>query len=301
VTRADTGHRKKSGPASNAEAAREIIVAARNRGQTALSEHEAKQVLRLYGIPVTREEVVPTVDALVATLANFELPVVLKVDSPEILHKTEAGLVSLGCASVDHAEAEFRRIMSKSREHYPTATIGGVLVQEMVTESVVECIVGMKKDPQFGPTILFGLGGIFVEVFEDVSLGVAPLTEADAASMIREIRGFKILSGARGRAKADMVATEDAILKMSQLALDLEPEIREIDINPLMVCPEGRGAKAVDALMLLESQADPSCHPTRSPIAEISDTCMIESLEREQANTPSMRTGTVLARRSVNG
>jgi acyl-CoA synthetase (NDP forming) len=251
--RAETGPRTEPGPLPSAEAARALIGAARSRGQTSLSEHEAKQVLKLYEIPVTREEVVAEPGALAATVGTLTFPLVLKVDSPDILHKTEAGLVSLGCASVDEAETEFRRIMTQSRERYPAAAINGVLVQEMVTGPVVECIVGTKMDAQFGPTVLFGLGGIFVEVFEDVSLRVTPLTEADAVSMIREVKGFKILSGARGRAKADIAATEDVILKMSRLALELEGEIAEIDINPLMVRPEGQGVIAVDALMVLES------------------------------------------------
>jgi acyl-CoA synthetase (NDP forming) len=253
ATKVESSPRNQSGPSVGAAAAKSIIAAARGRGQTCLSEHEAKEVLKLYGIPVTREVVVTKVDALAEALDAFEFPVVLKVDSPDILHKTEAGLVSLGCASADEAEVEFLRIMTRSRERYPTATINGVLVQEMVTAPVAECIVGAKKDAQFGPTVLFGLGGIFVEVFEDVSLGVAPLSREDAASLIREIKGFKILSGARSRPKADVGAAEDVVLKLSRLALDLEREISEIDVNPLMVLPEGQGVMAVDALIVLES------------------------------------------------
>ncbi len=233
-----------------------VIEGALARSQKALSEHQAKQVLAAYGIPVTEERVVRDSGELAGALAELGFPVVLKIDSPDILHKTEAGLVALGCPTAAEAEAALDRILRQAREHFPAALINGVLVQEMVTGSVAECIVGMKKDPHFGPTILFGLGGIFVEVFEDVALRVAPLSEADTRDMIRETRGFKLLAGARGRPKADLVAIEDVLLKMSRLALDLEFYLAEIDINPLMVGPEraegSQAVKAVDALMLLD-------------------------------------------------
>jgi acyl-CoA synthetase (NDP forming) len=252
----DGGRMADQGPLADegrmARRAREVVEAALARGRRSLSEHEAKQVLAAYGIPVTAEQLVMDAGRLATTLAAFEFPVVLKVDSPDILHKTEAGLVALGCRTAEEAEAAFHRIHRQASERYPEATVNGVLVQEMVTGSVAECIVGMKKDPQFGPTILFGLGGVFVEVFEDVALRVAPLTEADATAMIRETKGYKILAGARGRAPADVAAIEDVLLKMSRLALDLEPFLTEIDINPLMVGPEGRSAKAADALILLD-------------------------------------------------
>ena len=249
-----------SGPgATRREQAVAVLEAALARGQKALSEHQAKQVLAAYGIPVTEERLVRDAGELPRALADLEFPMVLKIDSPDILHKTEAGLVALGCHTAAEAEAAFGRISRDAREHFPEALINGVLVQEMVTGSVAECIVGMKKDPQFGPTILFGLGGIFVEVFEDVALRVAPLTPADAAEMIRETKGFKLLAGARGRPKADLAAIEDVLLKMSRLALDLEPYLAEIDVNPLMAGPAdaaaGSGTKAADALMLLDTHA----------------------------------------------
>ena len=238
------------------EKSRSIIEAALARGQRSLSEHEAKQVLADYGIPVTNERLVESADDLTAALRAFELPVVMKIDSPDILHKTEAGLVELGCPTPEHAFATFDRILLRARERYPKAMINGVLVQEMVTGCVAECIVGMKKDPQFGPTILFGLGGIFVEVFGDVALRVAPISPADATEMIRETKGYKLLAGARGRPQADIACVEDVVRKVSELALDLEPYLSEIDINPLMVLEEGRAAKAADALILLDFPSD---------------------------------------------
>jgi acyl-CoA synthetase (NDP forming) len=234
------------------EKSKPVIEAALTGGRRNLSEHEAKQVLAAYGIPVTEERLLADADELGAALREFDLPVVLKIDSPDILHKTEAGLVELGCATAHDAYVAFDRILGRARGRYPEAVISGVLVQEMVTGSVAECIVGMKKDPQFGPTILFGLGGIFVEVFGDVALRVAPLSSTDAAQMIRETKGYKLLTGARGRPKADVAGVEDVLLKLSMLALDLESYVSEIDINPLMVLPDGRSVKAADALILLD-------------------------------------------------
>jgi acetate---CoA ligase (ADP-forming) len=242
-------------PAADAAAAKrrasELIAAARAEGRISLSEHEAKQVLAVYGIPVTAERLITSQEELRGSLQGFSFPVVLKIDSPDILHKTEAGLVELDCRDADAAEKAFGRLMVRAKERYPDARINGVLVQEWVS-ACAECIVGLKRDPQFGPTIMFGLGGIFVEVFGDVALRVAPLSRNDAAEMIRETKGYKILAGARGRPKADVAAIEDVLLKMSRLALDLETEVAEIDINPLMVGVEGRSVKAADALILLD-------------------------------------------------
>jgi succinyl-CoA synthetase beta subunit len=232
-----------------------LIEAALARGQKNLSEHEAKQVLAAYGVPVTRELLVADAGGLATALRSLGLPVVLKIDSPDIPHKTESGLVELGCHRAEDAEAAFDRILLRAKERHPEAQINGILVQEMVSGCVAECIVGMKKDPQFGPTVLFGLGGIFVEVFGDAALRVAPLSHADAVQMIRETKGYKLLTGARGRPKADVAGIEDVLLKISRLALDLEPYLSEIDINPLMVLPEGRSVKAADALILLDSPA----------------------------------------------
>jgi len=236
--------------------ARGVIDGALAGHRSALSEHEAKQVLAAYGIPVTVETLVQRPDELAEVLQTFAFPVVLKIDSPDVLHKTEAGLVALGCATADEARTAFDRISRAASERFPTARVNGVLVQEMVADAVAECIVGMKKDPQFGPAVMFGLGGIFVEVFGDVALRVAPLTQGDAEEMIRETKGFKLLDGARGRPKAAIAAIADVLLKMSQLALDLEPYLAEIDINPLMVGQEGawggRAVMAADALMVLD-------------------------------------------------
>ena len=221
------------------------------RGQTTLGEHQAKQLFAAYDIPVTKEQLIRERSGLASAVDAVPPPVVLKIDSPDILHKTEAGLVELGCGSLQEAERAFDRILARSKESHPTARVNGILVQEMVT-GVAECIIGMKKDPEFGPTVMFGLGGIFVEVFKDVAFRVTPLTPADAAEMVREVKGYALLAGARGRARADVAALEDVLLKVSRLAVELDHYLEEIDINPIVVRPEGMGAVAVDGLIVLD-------------------------------------------------
>ena len=223
------------------------------QGRYQLSEHEATRVLAAYGIPTAREQLVDNLDNLASALRAFQWPVVLKIDSPDILHKTEAGLVTLNCRSLQEAEQAFVRLTRRARERYPQAALHGVLVQEMITEAT-ECIVGMRRDEQFGPAIVFGLGGIFVEVYQDITLRVAPLTKEDASRMVRSIKGYPILAGARGRPPADLEAIEDILLKLSQLSLALEDYVTEIDVNPLMVGSLGRPTKAADALIVMSEK-----------------------------------------------
>ena len=236
--------------AESRSAAMAIINKVIAEGRFSLSEHEGKGVLSAYGIPVTREKMVQSSGELAKVLKDFSLPVAMKVDSPDILHKTEAGIIRLNVSSAAEATAVYEELMEKAHRYNPQARINGVLVQEMVTDSV-ECLIGVSHDPQFGPTVTFGLGGIFVEVMKDVSLRVAPLTERDATRMIRHIKGYKILEGVRGQTPRDITAIRDAILKVSQMAMDLSDVIAEVDINPLMVGAEGKGVKAVDALIVL--------------------------------------------------
>ena len=220
-----------------------------SRTGASLTEHEGKELLSLYGIPVTKEEVATSEKDAVGIAEEIGYPVVMKIDSPDILHKTEAGGLKLGIASADEVRASFSEIMENARKYKSEAKVNGVLVQEMVREGT-EVIVGVKNDPQFGPTILFGLGGVFVEILKDVSVRVAPITRQDAFEMIKEIKGFNILAGARGRAKADIEAIADVLFRVSRMTLDLEDSIAELDINPLIVLPEGKGTRAADALVI---------------------------------------------------
>ncbi len=217
--------------------------------QRALDEYRSKLILAHYDIPIVREEVATSLEEALAIAREIGLPAVLKVLSPDILHKTEARVVRLGIISEEDVKKAYGEILENAKAYKPDATIDGILVQEMVRGGT-EVIVGMSHDPQFGPTVMFGLGGIFVEVYRDVSLRVVPLTRADAEEMIDEVKGSALLGGYRGRQKGDVEGIIDVILKISRLAMDLGEEVRELDINPLIVLEEGRGVKAADALIV---------------------------------------------------
>jgi acetyltransferase len=222
-------------------------------GDKSLGEHDSKALLDLYGIPVTREQVARSSSEAAGLAAEIGFPVVLKIDSPDILHKSEAGAIRLGLQSEEAVIRSYDEIVAGAAAYNPGARINGVLVQEMIGEGT-EVIIGMSQDPQFGPTIAFGLGGIFVEVLKDIALRVAPLSASDAAQMVKGIKGHQILQGTRGKKPADVAAIIDVLLKISRLARDCKDLISEIDINPLIVFDEGGGVKAADALVVLKSR-----------------------------------------------
>lgn len=217
-----------------------------------LSEYVSKQLLAAFRIPVTRQELARSQDEARLKASRIGYPVVLKVDSPDVQHKSDVGAVRLGLTSEEEVASAYQDIMDCVRRANPEAHINGILVQEMLDlESAVEVIVGMVRDSQCGPALLFGLGGIHVEVLEDVALRVAPINEEDAWEMLTEIRGARVLDGVRGRPAVDERAVVDVLLKLSALAVQLEHRISEIDINPLVVFPRGRGAVAADALIVI--------------------------------------------------
>jgi acetyltransferase len=195
--------------------------------------------------------VVTTARDAVRFAEEVGFPVVLKIDSPDILHKSEARAIRLDVDSKDAVTRYYDEIIANARNYNPSATINGVLVQEMIRGGS-EVMIGMSHDSQFGPTIAFGLGGIFVEVLKDISLRIAPLSQSDAGQMIKEIKGYRILEGIRGRKAADIEAVADVLLRISRLALDWKDTISEIDINPLIVFDEGHGVKAADALIVMK-------------------------------------------------
>ena len=219
-----------------------------------LPEHAAKQALAAYGIGVTRETLAINAAAAVAAAHAIGYPVALKVQSPDIPHKTEAHVVKLGLNSAASVAAAFDEIMRNARAYRPGARIEGVLVQEMVSGGI-EAILGVTNDPLFGPAVMFGLGGIFAEVLKDVSFRMAPVTHSVALEMIDEIKGSAVLKGARGAPPSDIDALADAIVRVSAMAVDLQDHMAELDINPLFVFSQGRGVKAGDALIrpMLES------------------------------------------------
>ncbi|WP_276247406.1 acetate--CoA ligase family protein [Haladaptatus sp. YSMS36] len=231
------------------EQAREILDAAKERGQTQLGV-EAMDLLSAYGIPTPTGAVVDSAADAVSTAQDIGDPeVVMKIVSPDIPHKSDIGGVKVGVALEDVYDA-YEDLVTRAREYQPNATILGVQVQELLDVSGgTETIVGMNRDPQFGPLVMFGLGGIFVEVLEDATFRVAPVSERDATAMLDEIKTAPLLRGARGREPVDRAAIADTIQRISQLVCDF-PEILELDINPLVATPAG--ATAIDLRLTID-------------------------------------------------
>lgn len=189
-----------------------------------------------------------TSDEAVEHANNMGYPVVLKIVSPDIIHKTEAGGVIVGLEDAGSVRTGFNRILDNARRYKPNASITGVLVQKMAPQAI-EVIIGAIKDPQFGQTVMFGIGGIFVEIMKDVAFRVAPITKTDAMQMIHEIKAYPMLKGYRNLPPADEEAIAETLLRVSELSMDF-PEISEIDLNPTMVY--AKGVSVVDARIILE-------------------------------------------------
>ncbi|MGQ9571804.1 MAG: acetate--CoA ligase family protein [Dehalococcoidia bacterium] len=225
----------------------EIIDRAKNEGRTILTEVESKQILEEAGIPIASAQLATTREEAVAAARQIGLPVVLKIVSPEITHKSDVGGVKLNLRSQEEVAAAFDEIVAAARKAQPEATILGVSVQKMARPGI-EVIMGMTQDPQFGPVLMFGLGGVFVEVLKDVAFRIVPLEPRDARQMIRDIRGFPVLEGFRGQEPADLAALEDMLLRLSAF-VEKHPEIQELDLNPVFAYKDG--ALAVDARIVL--------------------------------------------------
>jgi len=228
-------------------AASEIIERARRGGRDVLTEMESKQLLASLGIRTTQMMPAATRDEAVAAAGDVGYPCVLKVHSPDITHKSDAGGVKVGLADARQVAEAFDAIMASCREKYPEAEIEGVTVQDMAPPGL-EVIVGTATDPQFGPVVMFGLGGVWVEVLKDVSFKLAPLTAADARAALGEIRAARLLDGFRGSEPVDKAALEDVLLRVSEFVA-ATPEVREMDLNPVFAYPDG--ALAVDARVIL--------------------------------------------------
>jgi acyl-CoA synthetase (NDP forming) len=227
----------------------EIIALARKEGRTSLTEVESKQILKEAGINSTEIKLAQTRDEAISLSKEIGFPVALKIVSPDVLHKTDAGGVKLGLGNEKAVGKAFDEIISAIKKNEPSAKIYGVSVQNMARPGV-EVIIGMSKDPQFGPVLMFGLGGILVEVLKDVAFRIVPLAKRDAREMIKEIKGYPILEGYRGQEPANIAVLEDYLLKVSDF-VDSRPEIKELDINPIFAYRDG--AIAVDARVILES------------------------------------------------
>jgi acetyltransferase len=270
----------------------QAIAQALGLGRPTLSESESKQLLAAWGVASAREHRANSAEAAVAAAEELGFPVALKVDSPDIPHKTEAGVVRLNLRDVAQVRTAYAEILASAKTYLSArpldgggvgggdraggnpstpsplmgegrgggefaarspngqARITGVSVQEMVGDGV-EVIIGVNCDPQLGPVLLFGSGGVMVEVYNDVALRRCPITRAEAQAMIAEVKGARLLQGFRGRPAADLAALADTLVRVSYLAMHLEEQLAGLDINPLMVLPRGQGVKAVDALVVL--------------------------------------------------
>ncbi len=234
------------------EAARRIIARAREEGRRFLPEPEAHALLRAYGFPTVPGQLARTPDEAVRVAHVLGYPVVLKVVSPQIIHKFDVGGVQLNLQTDEEVREAFQRIMERAQAAVPEADLWGVYVQKFIAEpGGLEVILGMHREPHFGPLLMFGLGGVYVEVLKDVTFRIAPVRELGAYRMLREIRAKALLDGYRGQPPRDVKAIAECIMRLSQLAVEME-DIAELDINPLLVMESGRGARVLDARILLQ-------------------------------------------------
>lgn len=232
------------------ETIQEVFESALEDERTELTEYESKQVLEAWEIPTTEARLAGNKLEAVRAARTIKYPVVAKIASPEILHKSDAGGVKVGLASEIEVRHAFDDIIANAKAQYPEADIWGVTIQEFVPRER-EVIIGVTQDPSFGPTLMFGLGGIWVEALEDVSFRLPPISEEEAHEMIQEIKGYSILTGVRGEEPADINALAGILQKVSQLVL-VSNQISEIDLNPVFALGEGEGAIAVDARIILK-------------------------------------------------
>ncbi|HIC95831.1 TPA: CoA-binding protein, partial [Candidatus Bipolaricaulota bacterium] len=228
---------------------REIIAGAREEGRLQLLEPEAKEILKILGLDTPRFRVAHSLKGVIAAAEEIGYPVVLKVISEEIIHKTEAGGIRLDLKSREEVEAAYKAMIAAVRRSHPQAPLRGVLVTEMA-EDGTEVIIGASRDPSFGPILMFGLGGIYVEVLQDVVFRVAPLSRREAREMIEQIKAAALLRGVRGEPRKDPEALAEALYHVGMLVTEVS-EISELDINPLRVMPEGKGCLVLDARMTI--------------------------------------------------
>jgi len=230
----------------------EIMSIARRKKRTSLTEVESKQLISEAGIAVIETRLAKTKKETISIAKELGFPVVLKIVSPEIIHKSDSGGVKLGLKNAAEVGRAYREIMASIKQQEPGAEIQGVSVQKMAKPGI-EVIMGMSKDAQFGPVLMFGLGGVFVEVLKDVSFRIVPIVKRDAKQMIEEIKGYPVLQGYRGQEPANITALEDMLLKLSSF-IEQTPEIKELDLNPIIAYADR--SLAVDARIILEPQAE---------------------------------------------
>lgn len=229
---------------------RQMLDQLRREGRATAGDAEAREILAAYGIPLPKTALAKNAEEAVAAADAMGYPVVMKIASPDILHKTDIGGVKLNLASAAEVRDAFDLIVFRAARHMPDATIWGCQVQQMV-KGGKECIIGMNSDPQFGPLLMFGLGGVYVEALKDVTFRVAPIDRREAREMLTEIRAYSLLRGVRGEKPCDLEAIADTLVRVSQLVIDF-PDIVELDINPLLVFPAGQGVLGLDMRLALK-------------------------------------------------
>ncbi len=244
-----------SGEKDRVEIDRQKITQLLTVAGAALTERQGKEILAQYGIPTTHEALATSEEEAARLAQKLNYPVVLKVESAEVTHKTEAGGVKLNIQNETELRRGYREILANVAAYDAKAKINGVVVQEMISGGK-DVIVGMTRDAQFGPVIVVGLGGIFVEVIHDIAMRVAPLTMSDARDMIGELKGYRILQGVRGEPESDIDALAEVLCRFSRLSIDVADKVAEIDINPLRVFEKGQGAVALDCLMTLRDRRE---------------------------------------------
>jgi len=221
-------------------------------GNAVLTEFESKKLVAQYGIPVTKEYLCRSRDEALKKAEEFGYPLVMKIISKEIQHKTEAGVVKLNIKTTAEAGQSYDELLRNAAAYNPNAIVQGVLCYKMIGEPVAEAIVGVLSDPYFGPAVIFGLGGILVEIFKDRALLIPPFEREEVLRAIDSIKGSKLLYGFRGKPKGDIEALIDVIVKVGEMTVDLAGRIDALDINPLLILPEGKGVIAVDALVSIK-------------------------------------------------
>jgi acetate---CoA ligase (ADP-forming) len=231
-------------------AVQEVFEKVRSQGRTSVGDAETRQILKAFDLRIPRSEIAENPDQAVEIAHRIGYPVVLKIASPDILHKTDVGGVKVGLQNQTDVRDAFELMVYRAQRYVPEAHIWGCLVQEMVPSGGLEVLVGMNRDPQFGPLVTFGLGGIYVETLKDVTFRVAPFSRLEAEEMLSEIRAHALLDGVRGQPEVDKDAIVDTLLRIGQLVQDF-PDILELDINPLVVYPRGQGAIALDMRVVL--------------------------------------------------
>ena len=235
------------------KAVKKVLDRTKQDGRYAIGDAEAWDILKAYGLSIPRSVLAKTPQEAVEIAGEIGYPVVLKIASPDILHKTDVGGVKVGLETPDQVQDAFELMIYRTERYLPEAQIWGCQVQEMAPPGGLEVLIGMNRDPQFGPLVTFGLGGIYVEALKDVTFRVAPFTRLEAQAMLEEIRAKALLEGIRGKPPVDKEAIIDTLLKMGQLVQEF-PEIAEFDINPLIVYPKGQGAIAIDMRLVLSSE-----------------------------------------------